>query len=69
MRGPRGSWVDCLSHQVTDGLDEWLFSTEPGLQANSFFIIFWLSATFCVIAANQLYNFTSLFKTFLFCML
>jgi len=35
-RGPRRSWVDCLSVQVTERLDEWLFSTEPGLQANSF---------------------------------
>jgi hypothetical protein len=30
-RGPRGAWVDCLSVRVTERLDEWLFSTEPGL--------------------------------------
>jgi hypothetical protein len=36
-RGPRGFWVDCLSVQVTERLDEWLLSTEPGLQADSFF--------------------------------
>ena len=30
-RGPRGFWVDCLSVQVTERLDEWLLSTEPGL--------------------------------------
>ena len=37
--GPHGFWVDCLSCKVTCSLDEWLFSTEPGLQADSFLLL------------------------------
>jgi len=36
-RGPRWIRVGCLRYMVTCIPDEWLFSTEPGLQANSLF--------------------------------
>ena len=35
LRGPRRTRVGCLSPLATVGLEEWPFSTEPGLQADS----------------------------------
>lgn len=37
----RGFRVGCLRRTVTCVLEEWLFLTEPGLQADSFFIHGW----------------------------